>query len=271
MSLQGNLTDLPLIDIFQIFSVQNKKGILLISYFELCGELYFSETGLWAAFVVSTTYQHERKLISYGEEAIYQIMDWSDGNFRFELNYFPTNLNRNVFVNYNYLILEQCRRRDEKERQKHIEEIAGLIPHLVPNPPAQAEISLTLEEWRILLQVNSSSSVAGIANTTRQPLEEIVRCLDNLASKGLIELTKIAKFVPKTPFSQPVNNDGYTQQPAYYARAVGCDEPPPSNLYNLPSQKWQAKTVTAPAPTTYTKPKVQRGILSGIMAKIRGM
>jgi hypothetical protein len=276
MSLQGNLTDLPLIDLLQIFSVQNKRGALLINQENLEGRIYFAQGGLWAALVFENSIQGTNT-VSCGEEAIYMIMDWQDGVFYFDFNNLPLNLSRNVFVNYNYLILEQCRRQDEQERLKRIDEVAGRIPHLVPNPPTKAEISLNLEEWRILLQVNGVSTVTTIANNTRQTLEEIVGVLDNLQAKGLIELTNIAKFTQKKG-SGHNHYPNAANQPVYYQRAVGDDGVPPTNLYNLPAQKRVANPVTSsiitnvpPVQPTYAKPKVQKGILSGIMAKIRGL
>jgi Domain of unknown function (DUF4388) len=280
MSLQGNLTDLPLIDLFQIFSVQNKRGALLIDYQDLKGEVYFAETGLWAALVYENT-RYGRNSVSYGEEAIYAIMSWEAGDFSFELNYLPANLNRNLFVNYNYLILEQCRRRDERERQKQVIDVATLIPHLIPNPPTRAEINLSLEQWQVLLQVNGVYTVATIAGNTRQPLEELAQILEQLQNKGLVELNKISNFVPKGAPAKPNYSPNPTPQSIiYYERAVGYENLPVSNpapVYNLPAQKWQAApTATAiapapPKPVTYAKPKVQRGILSGIMAKLRGL
>lgn len=287
MSLQGNLTDLPLIDLLQIFSVQNKKGALLINYGDKEAEIFFEAASLHAAYVYQNLPQG-RFVHSQGEEAIYSVMDWPEGHFCFKMDDI-TSPHRNIFVSWNYLVLEQCRRQDERERQQHLTEIGSRIPHLVPDPPVQAQINLSLDEWRVLLQVNGSASVTTIANTMRQPLNEVVKNLDDLEKKGLIELNNIANFANKLQNKaqnvQVVDDHASaTNQVVYYSRAalavngasaalpVVAPIVRPANraAFFRDEPKLMPSAVSA-APVRGDRPKVQRGLISGIMAKIRGL
>ncbi len=342
MSLQGNLVDLPLIDLVQVLTLQNKTGVLSISRDFSQAQVAFGKSRIYSAFVHHNE-QNGHPVYKQGEDALYDLLEWPDGQFTFELTNALPNV-ENVQQKWDYMILEHCRRHDELEQKQRQGELLSSRPRLIPNPPAQAEITLDLEQWRILFQINGLLSLQEIATNTRQDPEEVVRIVGKLAKKGLIELD-VAPLPPpvqdyaayrqaqpheaqhysqvlpprqeieiysrlplpsqeapvRSSYTAPQNtpnpNYGPTQAtrstagasnrptlppaPRSYPSAVSQDFRAPNNRVTEAAQAFRSKSESAvtradsnakeQVPTSAPSPKVQRGVLSGIMAKIRGL
>jgi hypothetical protein len=204
MSLQGNLNDLPLVNLLQILSLQKKQGILSITSGPHSAEIMFEAGTLWAAFVYETINGKQEVRVE-SEEAVYTVMDWSQGQFRFLVKPLPT-VKRNIFRGPEYLLLEQSRRHDEREQQQAINELGRQIPHLVADAPSVTQIHLSQEQWQVLVQVNGLISVAEIAGVLKQPLEQVVTNMEELNSKKLVKLVKpTTKSNQKIPFPNPAS------------------------------------------------------------------
>ncbi len=296
MALQGNLVDLPLIDLVQVLTLQNKTGVLTLSRNFSQAQVAFTKSRIYSAFVHHTN-QNGLSVYKQGEEALYDLLDWPDGQFTFELtNALPAV--ENVQVKWDHMILEYCRLSDEKDQKHHQNEIILTRPKLVPDPPYQAEIKLDLEQWRLLFQINGELTLKEIADNTRQDYRVIVSLAENLEKLGLITLERMAQ--PKTKSansrtyyqpSQEINNaSANSLHSPNMARAFGKEpanrpysKPPvltaPSSDRTIPGHFAQPASISHFQPVSpqnndavaAPKPKVQRGVLSGIMAKIRGL
>ncbi len=273
MSLQGNLADLPLIDLVQLLTMQNKTGILSVSRNFSQAQICFSSSRIYSAFVHYTTRNRQQAHLE-GEEALYNLLSWPEGQFCFELvSALPRA--QNLDINWNHTVLEYCRRQDERERQNRLLQLASIRPRLVPNPPVRAEITLTLEDWQILLQVNGQASLQDIAANIRQPLEQIVKIAEKLKKQGLIELDS---FIPaEIPAALGYTAPWQAGKSSYDKNAAitWAERDSHGSVRQLPAPEASRYVVSTstprPASAEADKPKVQRGILSGLMAKIRGL
>ncbi|HEX2910747.1 MAG TPA: DUF4388 domain-containing protein [Chloroflexia bacterium] len=185
MSLQGNLSELPIINLVQVLSLQKKTGILSVSYQLAQTQVCFKEARIFSAFMhYSTPTGHKRTL--EGEEALFELLSWTVGQFIFEIcEDLPPFQNVNTSIDQ--LILEHCRRQDEQEHLRQRERFNS-IPTLAFNPPAEAQINLSLEEWRSLLLIDGKASIREIAAKNRQEVERIFCLVQGLEKRGLVEL-----------------------------------------------------------------------------------
>ncbi len=304
MSLQGNITDLPVEDLLQVFTMQHRTGVLFVSYNQYRAEVYFGKVALHAALIYHLGIPSQSPFLQ-GLEAVFEILSWPDGKFHFEMESQQW-VSANISTSVDYIILEHYRRRDEQAKQS---QWLNNKPTLLPNPPVKAQINLELDEWRVLLQINGMASIEQIASKLRQNPEILLVTLEDLQRKGLIELAShpfLADTRPYAPaWSFGSNGESYhhTQYDAtlaisYHYRATtvsnGPMEQPAKNTpstYSYPGEASGYLTPVVvpvlpnperdkpalPAPSSLQKqnaepkPKVRRGLLSGIIAKIRGL
>jgi hypothetical protein len=305
MSLLGNLTDLPFEDLLQVFTVQNKSGILFIHHSQFEAEVCFNKASLHSATIYRTN-QFGDEVYQQGVEAALELLRWEEGDFHFEIESIPP-VPANIHTTVDYIILENCRRRDEQARLATVRSLDALVPSAVANPPVKAQINLELDQWQLLLQINGIDTVAQIAQRIRRDIAMLRPILEDLESKGLIEFNQL----PTTTVVEantPTGNFGegyrfaaklevsyqYQYQGTFYNNNLGANQSgqPTSGaafgqlgegqLYpgigtafqNLGLPQPRAEYVIehpVVAPSEVSKPKVKHGLLSGIMAKIRGL
>lgn len=297
MSLQGNLTDLPLEDLLQVFTVQSKSGILFISYGSYQAEICFNKALLHSAIVYNTATM-DTSACQQGEDALYDVLRWPEGQFHFELESIPPSP-RNIFKSAEYIILEFCRRRDECDTEKQFEQQLNLRPCLLPDPPVASQINLELEQWRLLLQVDGQSTITEIAYRIQQEAVAVAKTFEELIKKGLVELKAPVSVVNNKQW-QPSGNGEFYQTRAEinaklelsyrYETVAYTNSPIPHTAYGYtatPSAQNYIQALPAgtampipnnnfgyvpeSSPSAVGKPKVRRGLLSGIVAKIRGL
>jgi len=271
MSLQGNLTDIPLSDLLQVFVLQNRTGTLYIWQKTCWSEICFNKAVLYSARMWARSEELDvQKVSCQGEEAIYALLDWNEGEFSFELTTASFPPAQNVFSKVPYLILEHERQRDEQKNGQAHARLASRKPHLVAHPPAQAQISLDLEQWQLLLQINGDLTLEEISYRIRRPLAELTVLVLDLEKKKLIEWEASTPATPKEPaFATTTRHNNLPgSSPAKYNAA-----------YN-PNGSWAATPARQPvlvgagpilSPAKPAPPKVQRNLLSGVIARIRGI
>lgn len=122
------------------------------------------------------------------EEEIWALLNWSDGEFRFDpCDQLEEAAPAVIELDIEPLILEGSRRQDEWRR------IAELVPdddHVpVPVPPAEyheCDRSLTANEWRLLALINGSLSVGALVDRSGLGRFETYRLLAGFAQQGWI-------------------------------------------------------------------------------------
>ena len=101
MAFQGSLAELHLPDIIQLISVSGKSGVFHLVDGPLQGEIYLHEGRIVHAQLGDTA----------GEEAVYALAIWSQGDFKFDPGV-ATEL-RTISKSNTNLLMEAARRLDE--------------------------------------------------------------------------------------------------------------------------------------------------------------
>ncbi|PYQ19192.1 MAG: hypothetical protein DMF81_22625 [Acidobacteria bacterium] len=101
MAFQGSLAELHLPDIIQLISVSGKTGVFHLTSGALAGEIYLSDGKIVHAQLDDVS----------GEEAVYALAMWSQGDFRFDPGV-STEL-RTISKSNTNLLMEAARRLDE--------------------------------------------------------------------------------------------------------------------------------------------------------------
>lgn len=248
MALEGTLQDMSLSDLFQVFRMGPKTGVLLLIAGNERGVVYVAEGRVVDAALLSGL---ERTVMAAAEEAVIQMMIWDDASFVFKHD--PSVLSRPQRINHDaeWLVMEGMRRRDDPTRALPYHRIT-LDTKLQLSPlPSSAEsgVSLDVNQWRILSQVSSSPNLRTICDATGIPPDQAIRTVAELMSIGLIEVVippPSPKPRPQTQHHDKVSvSSARTMDPAL-ASAVGVG-------------------------SAGERPAVGRGLLDAIMRRVRGL
>jgi hypothetical protein len=176
MSLQGSLKHLHLADVIQLISVSGKTG-----KFHLKRDLHLGEIFLKDGNIVHATLDD----IS-GEEAVYELAIWKDGEFHFEPDIEPGV--KTISKSNTNLLMEAARRQDEwRVLEKKIPSL-DLIPEFVLDQGEERQIQLNTSEWVILSKINGKQDVRTIAKTCNLSIFDVSKLLYGLVTHGLITL-----------------------------------------------------------------------------------
>ena len=144
------------------------------------------------------------------EDSVFDLLRWELGEFAWEPGEeFQTEVH--IAVSVENLIMEASRRLDEFEViRRKIPSGAAVLGMAATPPEGAVEINITPDEWRILVLVDGSRTVAEIA--TMVGLDEFgaMRVLYGLVSAGLIELmyekdaTEPAESIAEVVAAEPV-------------------------------------------------------------------
>jgi len=149
--LTGNLAQLSLVDILKLLSSGRQTGRLDLTAGPNSGEIYLQD-----GIIV-----HAVSGVQVGEDAIYTLMGWLEGDFNFVAGAAPSE--QSVTIPTEQLMLEGVRRAEEWGDIKSMIPSTGVIFRLSPSGSAGA-VSLQPEEWQVLAQVNGARDVAEIAD-----------------------------------------------------------------------------------------------------------
>lgn len=240
MALEGSFHDMSLIDLFKIFRMSTKSGVLIINGSGKGGVVYVLEGQLIDAVVVSS---QNRQVLATGEQAIFALLHWQDATFVFradsQVARRPVRINRDSEA----LVLEFLRTQDELDASLLPEQNITLDTQLelAPIPSSIAGgLSLDLEQWRLLSQVSVSRNVRELCQKTAMEPEEVFRLTSELVAIGLIDVI--------SPRPRAVSMAGHSSR---LASAVTSIQPSESQRI--------AATVA------------ERGLLKAIMRRIRGL
>ncbi|MFV9503231.1 MAG: DUF4388 domain-containing protein [Oscillochloridaceae bacterium umkhey_bin13] len=223
MALEGTLQDMSLSDLFQVFRMGPKTGVLLLIAGNERGVIYVAEGRVIDAALLSS---RERTVIASSEEAVIQMMLWDDASFVFKHD--PSVLTRAQRVAHDaeWLVMEGMRRRDDPTRALPYHRIT-LDTQLQLSPlPSSAEsgVSLDVNQWRILSQVSSSPNLRTICDATGIAPDQAIRTVAELMSIGLIEVVTPPpppKPRPQTPRHETVSVSSAHTTDSAVASAVG--------------------------------------------------
>lgn len=177
MAFQGSLSDLPLPDIIQVVATSGKTGVFKLERGREVGEIYLDD-----GQIVDAELGELR-----GEEAVYEIAVWQDGEFVFEPG--ATSSEVTIHRSYTNLLMEAARRIDEwKVLSKKIPS-SQMIPRF-SDREAASSVSLNPQEWALIREIDERRSLDEIAAALQTSPFDAAKILYGLITSGLVELEK---------------------------------------------------------------------------------
>lgn len=241
MALEGSLQDMSLADLFQIFRMGPKSGVLLLAGGSERGVIYVCQGRLIDAALVRGS---ECQAIATGEEAVIQLLQWEDATFVFRHDLAVAGRTIRIFHDSEWLMLEGIRRRENPLRLLPHQQITLDSQLELASLPSSAEsgVNLDLDQWRILSQISISQNVREICKKTGMGPDKAIHTVSELIAIGLVEVAP-----PATLQRKPVVQNRSVLQPVA-AGGGGLPERPAANAA-LPG----------------------RGLLNAIMRRVRGL
>ena len=176
MAFQGSLAELHLPDIIQLISVSGKTGVFHLTDGQLKGQIYLTDGKIVHAELDDVS----------GEEAVYALAIWSQGDFRFEPG--VATEHRTISKSNTNLLMEAARRLDEWRVLSKKVPSTDLIPEFVVQEGRDGQINLNTSEWLILSKIDGQRSVKNIGFAAGISVFDAAKILYGLIATGLIRL-----------------------------------------------------------------------------------
>jgi hypothetical protein len=186
MAFQGSLAELHLPDIIQLISVSGKTGVFHLTDGALKGRIFLNDGKIVHAELDDVS----------GEEAVYALAIWSQGDFRFEPGIATDQ--RTINKSNTNLLMEAARRLDEwRVLSKKVPSV-DMVPEFVVQDSREGQINLNTSEWMILSKIDGHRSVKSIAQSAGLSVFDVAKILYGLVATSLIRL-KAASAEPARP------------------------------------------------------------------------
>ena len=176
MAFQGSLAELHLPDIIQLVGVSGKTGVFHLVDGEQEGQIYLKNGQIVHAELAELS----------GEEAVYALAIWQQGEFRFDADSAPAR--ETIQRSNTSLLMEAARRLDEwKVLAKKIPSV-DRIPEFVILENREGQINLNTMEWLLLSKIDGQRSLRAIASAANLSVFDAAKLLYGLVATGLIRL-----------------------------------------------------------------------------------
>jgi hypothetical protein len=187
MALEGNLRDMALADLLQVFWMGSKTGILLLIAGPERGVIYVRDGRLIDAVLVRGP---RRQVAAAAEDAMIHMLQWEDARFTFRPH--PTVAGRPVRIVHDreWLLAEGMRRRTSVLHALPLDRITPDTQLRLAALPGRAEsgINLNLDQWRILSRLANSRNVRDICEEISLELDRAIHLVAELVVFGLVEI-----------------------------------------------------------------------------------
>lgn len=174
-AFSGSLSQFKVIDIVRLLTSEGKTGILNLQRGKEKGEIYVNRGSLVHAICKD----------GVGEEAVFAILTWTDGNFNFNPNL--TSDEKTIDKNTPSLLEEKIKQLEEWQQIKEIISSRDIVFKL-SSKRAPDEVRLKHDSWSVLSQVDGKKTVGDISDELKMGEYDTVRNLYQLFSSGLIEV-----------------------------------------------------------------------------------
>src|SRR6266540_5698779 len=178
MSFQGSLKELPLPDIIQLVSVSGKTGKFTLTRDNDRGYIFLKNGQMVHAAVGDMV----------GEEAIYALAIWNQGDFQFEPG---TEADRQTISKSNTnLLMEAARRLDEwRVLSKKIPSVE-YVPELLTRENRHEQITLNPQEWTLVTNIDGDPAITEIGRALNISSFEVAKILYGMITSELVVLKK---------------------------------------------------------------------------------
>jgi hypothetical protein len=182
MAFQGSLKELPLPDIIQLVSVSGKTGKFTLSRDLDRGYIYLKNGQMVHATVGDLV----------GEEAIYALAIWNQGDFQFGAGEEPDH--QTITKSNTNLLMEAARRLDEwRVLSKKVPSV-DYIPELQVRESRHEQITLNPQEWLLVTRIDGQRSIADIGKALNISSFEVAKILYGMITGELVALKKKPEF-----------------------------------------------------------------------------
>lgn len=202
--LSGNLAHLPLLEILRLLSSQGQTGRLSLSNGAIKGEIFLRKGNV----VHAASGEH------ISEEAVYSLMGWLQGDFRFIPEVAAPE--ESLTTPMERLLLEGASRVQEWGEIKGVIPSCDVVFKLAP-AGASGAVNLEAEEWRVLARVDGARTVAQIAQDLGEDEFRVAKVLYRLVSGGLLE----AAEKPEAPLRPTVNGSFFRRLNGEFTEVMG--------------------------------------------------
>jgi hypothetical protein len=178
MAFQGSLKELPLPDIIQLVSVSGKTGKFTLSREADRGFIFLKNGQMVHATIGELV----------GEEAIYSLAIWNQGEFQFNPNEEPDR--QTITKSNTNLLMEAARRLDEwRVLSKKIPSV-DFVPELMVRENRHEQITLNPQEWMLITRINGHRSIADIGKSLNLSSFDVAKILYGMITGELVQLKK---------------------------------------------------------------------------------
>ncbi len=180
MSFQGSLKELPLADIVQLVAVSGKTGMFSLTRGAEQGAVYIQNGQITHAKVNETG----------GEDAIYALALWNEGQFQFSAGIEPDV--RTITRSNTNLLMEAARRSDEWKILSKKISTTDAVPRLICREGLSEPVTLTPMEWLIVTGIDGGKSIEEIARAAHLSAFDVAKTLYGLITADLVAIrTKV--------------------------------------------------------------------------------
>ena len=177
MSLQGNLSDFSLADLFQLIGLGRRTGCLKIDSEKGHGEIFFDD-----GLIVNA-----KNDLFKDEDAVYDMFAWEEGKFFFSTDEKPSV--QTMLIDWQNLILEAARRVDElSELRKTLPDDSAILILLDAEESNIDNIKLTNGDLKILSLINGKRTVSEIIEKVNGDSLEIKKTLASFIKANIIDI-----------------------------------------------------------------------------------
>ena len=178
MAFQGSLKELPLPDIIQLVSVSGKTGKFTLTRDADRGFIYLKNGQMVHAFVGDLI----------GEEAIYALAIWNQGEFQFSPSEEPDR--QTITKSNTNLLMEAARRLDEwRVLSKKIPSV-DYVPELHARENRHEQVTLNPQEWMLITKIDGTRSIADIGRALNVSSFDVAKILYGMITGELVQLKK---------------------------------------------------------------------------------
>jgi hypothetical protein len=184
MAFSGSLKELPLPDIIQLVSVSGKTGKFTLTRGADRGFIFLKNGQMVHAVVGDLV----------GEEAIYSLSIWNQGEFQFSPGEEPDR--QTITKSNTNLLMEAARRLDEwRVLSKKIPSV-DLVPELQARENRHEQVTLNPQEWVLVTKIDGSRSIADIGRALGISSFEVAKILYGMITSELVQLKKKSERDP---------------------------------------------------------------------------
>jgi uncharacterized protein DUF4388 len=213
MAFQGSLAEMHLPDIIQLISVSGKSGVFQLVDGPHQGQIYLRDGKIVHAQLGETA----------GEEAVYALAIWSQGDFKFEHGVATDQ--KTISKSNTNLLMEAARRLDEWRVLSKKIPSTDMIPEFVVQEHREGQINLNTSEWLILSKIDGKRSLKQMASASGLSVFDVAKILYGLVATGLIRLRNGGPAAQPAPGKRPA-----TPPPAAASPGAPPPEPPPASV-----------------------------------------